>query len=269
MAPLNTGKLVGVKAFVLDMDGTIFLGNRLLPGAKEFVEHLGLKQIPYLFLTNNSSKDRRLYAEKLNSLGMDVDESMIFTAGEATAVFIKQQFSHIQNIDLIGTPALEKEFESHGFKLTTLNPQAFVLGFDTTLTYEKLWRLCDGVRTGLPYFSTHADINCPLEEGVMPDIGAMIAFVEASTGRWPDHVIGKPNPPIVSALTQRLGLPTEDICMVGDRLYTDIALGKAGLRTVLVLSGETKHYDLINSEYQPDLVVEHLGILLNIIGASH
>jgi len=253
MVHRNTGKLVGVKAFVLDM---------------EFVEHLRLKQIPYLFLTNNSSKDRSLYAEKLNSLGMDVDESMIFTSGEATAVFLKQQFPHIQNIDLIGTPALEKEFESHGFKLSTFTPQALILGFDTTLTYEKLWRLCDEVRAELPYFATHQDINCPLEEGVMPDIGAMIAFVEASTGRRPDFIIGKPNPPIVNALKERLGLAAEAICMVGDRLYTDIALGKAGLQTVLVLSGESKRSDLVNSEYQPDLVVDHLGILLNIIRAS-
>jgi 4-nitrophenyl phosphatase/NagD protein len=262
---IKSGILKRVKAFVLDMDGTVFLGDRLLPGASEFVGYLQSMEIPYLFLTNNSSKHRGLYAEKLSSLGLEVNERLIFTSGEATAVFIKQQFPHIQYIDLIGTPALEEEFKSHGFMLTTTNPQAFVLGFDTTLTYEKLWHLCDGVRAGLPYFATHPDINCPLEEGVMPDIGAMIAFVEASTGRRPDYVIGKPNPPIVSALTKRLGLPTEDICIVGDRLYTDIALGKEGLRTVLVLSGETKRSDLINSEYQPDLVVEHLGILLNHI----
>src|SRR5690606_31598260 len=156
------------------------------------------------------------------------------------ATFLQQQFPDIKKIDLYGTPALEEEFIGYGFKLTVENPQAIVLGFDTTITYEKLWHLCDEVRSGLPYFATHPDINCPLENGVMPDIGSIIAFVEASTDRSPDYVIGKPNPPIVESLIKRLGLPANQICMVGDRLYTDVALGQAGLRTVLVLSGETK-----------------------------
>jgi HAD superfamily hydrolase (TIGR01450 family) len=257
--------LSGINAFVLDMDGTIFLSDRLLPGAIELVECLKHSKIPFLFLTNNSSKHRGLYAEKLNRLGLDVDASMIFTSGEATAHFLREHFSHIQRIDLYGTPALEEEFRGHGFTLTTEHPQALVLGFDTTLTYEKLWRLCDGVRSGLPYFATHPDINCPLENGVMPDIGAMIAFVATSTGRNPDYIIGKPNPPVVSALKRRLGLPADQICMVGDRLYTDIALGQAGLCTVLVLSGETKPTDLDESPFQPDLVVENLEQLYTII----
>ncbi|MBE0684558.1 MAG: HAD-IIA family hydrolase [Anaerolineaceae bacterium] len=257
--------LSGIKAFVLDMDGTIFLSDRLLPGAIELVEYLRVSQIPFLFLTNNSSKHRGLYAEKLNRLGLNVDASMIFTSGEATAHFLREQFPHVQRIDLFGTPALEEEFTAHGFNLTTEHPQALVLGFDTTLTYEKLWRLCDEVRAGLTYFATHPDINCPLENGVMPDIGAMIAFVAASTGRNPDYVIGKPNPQVVSALVRRLGLPADQICMVGDRLYTDIALGQAGLTTVLVLSGETKADDIHQSPFQPDLVVENLEHLYRLI----
>lgn len=257
--------LSGIKAFVLDMDGTIFLSDKLLPGAIELVDTLKHSKIPFLFLTNNSSKHRGLYAEKLNRLGLNVDASMIFTSGEATAHFLREQFPHIQRIDLYGTAALEEEFRGHGFILTIEHPQALVLGFDTTLTYEKLWRLCDEVRVGLPYFATHSDINCPLEEGVMPDIGAMIAFVATSTGRNPDYIIGKPNPPVVSALVRRLGLPTNQICMVGDRLYTDIALGQAGLRTVLVLSGETKADDLHQSPFQPDLVVENLEDLYRLI----
>lgn len=257
--------LSGINAFVLDMDGTIFLSDRLLPGAIELVDYLKLSKIPFLFLTNNSSKHRRNYAKKLNQLGLDVDESLIFTSGEATAHFLLEKYPHIQRIDLFGTPALEEEFMGHGFILTTQHPQALVLGFDTTLTYEKLWRLCDAVRAGLPYFATHPDINCPLEDGVMPDTGAMIAFVAASTGRTPDHIIGKPNPPVVSALMKRLGLPADQICMVGDRLYTDIALGQSGLRTILVLSGETIAEDIPQSPFQPDLVVEHLEHLYRLI----
>lgn len=257
--------LSGIKAFVLDMDGTVFLSDRLLPGAIELVEYLKQKGIPFLFLTNNSSKHRGLYAEKLNRLGLKVDESMIFTSGEATAHFLQKHYPHMQRIDLYGTPALEAEFRNHGFTLTTEQPHVLVLGFDTTLTYQKLWRLCDGVRAGLPYIATHSDINCPLEDGFMPDIGAMIAFVVASTDRYPDYIIGKPNPPVVSALMRRLGWPADQICMVGDRLYTDIALGQAGLRTVLVLSGETKRSDLDESPFQTDLVVENLEQLYTII----
>lgn len=256
--------LSGVKAFVLDMDGTVFLGDHLLPGAKQFVEYLKISKIPFLFLTNNSSKHRGLYAQKLNQLGLQVEESLIFTSGEASVHFIKQNYPEIQKIDLFGTAALEQEFSSYGFELNTDAPEAVVLGFDTTLTYEKLWRLCDQVRTGILYIATHPDINCPLENGFMPDIGAIIAFVAASTGRDPDHIIGKPNPPVVNALMRRLGLPAEEICVVGDRLYTDIALGKAGMRTVLVLSGETKLADLDGSPFQPDLVVENLGELFKM-----
>jgi len=254
-----------VKAFVLDMDGTVFLGDHLLPGAKQFTDYLKSSKIPYVFLTNNSSKHRGLYAQKLNQLGLEVEESQIFTSGEATIHFIQQKFPDILQIALYGTPALQEEFKGYGFTLTTTQPQAIVLGFDTTLTYDKLWQLCDQVRSGLPYFATHPDVNCPLENGVMPDIGAMIAFVAASTGRNPDYIIGKPNPPVVNALVRRLDLPAHQICMVGDRLYTDIALGKSGLRTVLVLSGETKEGDIPLSPYQPDLVVENLEDLYTIM----
>ncbi len=119
------------------------------------------------------------------------------------------------------------------------HPDFAVLGFDTTLTYEKIWKLCDLVTAGVPYIATHPDINCPTETGFMPDIGAMMAMVQTSTGKQPDVIIGKPYDPIVQALTAKMNLPVDQLCMVGDRLYTDIALGKTGLATVLVLSGET------------------------------
>lgn len=135
-----------------------------------------------------------------------------------------------------------------------------MLGFDTTLTYAKLWRLCDLVREGLPYLATHPDFNCPTEDGYMPDTGAMIAFVRASTGREPDLVIGKPNRTIVDMASRKLGVPIERMAMVGDRLYTDIALGHtSGITTVLVLSGEATRSDLDRSPFRPDHVFEDLG----------
>jgi HAD superfamily hydrolase (TIGR01450 family) len=197
-------------------------------------------------------------------LGLNVTAAEIFTSGEATAIYLKEKFARF-GIYLVGTPALETEFQQHGYLLTDQNPSAVVLGFDTTLTYEKLWKLCDFVRAGLPYFATHPDLNCPMENGYMPDIGAMIAFVEASTGRRPDQIIGKPNLPVVDALKERLRLPVEEICMIGDRLYTDIALGLAGLVTVLVLSGETKAIDVAESPFKPDITVENLAALYELL----
>jgi HAD superfamily hydrolase (TIGR01450 family) len=139
-------------------------------------------------------------------------------------------------------------------------PDFAVLAFDTTLTYDKLWTLCDLVRAGVPYIATHPDFNCPTESGFMPDIGATIAFVKASTGRAPDLVVGKPNPLFAAKAAERVGVSVSEMCMIGDRLYTDIALGaSAGMPTILVLSGETRQEDLTSSPYQPSYVFPHLG----------
>ena len=151
------------------------------------------------------------------------------------------------------------EFTRHGFVLREEDPDVVVLGFDTTLTYDKVWKLCDWVTAGKPYIATHPDINCPTETGFKPDIGAMMALVATSTGRQPDVIVGKPNAPIVEALAEKMQIPIEQHCMIGDRLYTDIALAKWGLTTVLVLSGETKLGDLVESVYQPDMIVQDLA----------
>jgi 4-nitrophenyl phosphatase len=141
-----------------------------------------------------------------------------------------------------------------------------VLGYDTGLTYPRLTRFCDLVRAGLPYIATHPDVNCPVEGGFAPDTGAFIALIEASTGREPDVVIGKPNPLIIAGLAERFGVSPGEIVMVGDRLYTDIALGStAGVGTVLVLSGETKRADLETTAFQADLVCEDLAELIKFL----
>lgn len=255
-------QLANIRTFLLDMDGTVFLGEKLLPGAVEFIELLDAHGIQYLFLTNNSSKHRGLYAEKLARLGLTVSEDKIFTSGEATAIYIHKAKPGAK-IYLVGTPALEDEFRSHGFQLVDESemPDYAVLGFDTTLTYKKLWRLCDLARAGVPYIATHPDFNCPIEGGFMPDIGAMMALIEASTGKQPDVIVGKPHQPIIEAVVERTATPVEQICMVGDRLYTDIALGAAGIKTVLVLSGETQPEDIPNAPHQPDLVRQNLAEL--------
>jgi HAD superfamily hydrolase (TIGR01457 family) len=256
-------RLTQVRCFLLDMDGTFYLDNQLLEGALRFIDTLCAQGKDFLFLTNNSSKSRHQYAEKITSLGMPIPDEKVFTSGEATALYL-QGIAPGARLFVVGTPFLEHEFITHGFTLDDANPDYAVLGFDTTLTYQKLWKLCDFVRAGIPYIATHPDFNCPTGSGFMPDTGAMIAFVKASTGREPDLVIGKPNRLIVDAAASRVGLPVEILGMIGDRLYTDIALGlTSGITTVLVLSGETKMEDLQGSPFQPDYIFANLGEVAN------
>jgi 4-nitrophenyl phosphatase len=260
MTEHNPFRLLQTRCFLLDMDGTFYLGGRLLPGALDFIHLLEKLGIDYLFLTNNSSKTQSEYADKIRHMGLNIPENKILTSGEATAIYL----AHINpsaKLFVAGTPALEKEFNHSGFTLTEDSPDYVVLGFDTTITYAKIWKICDLITAGVPWIATHPDINCPTETGFMPDIGAMIAMIAASTGHKPDIIIGKPFRPIVDAIVEKLDLPVSKLCMVGDRLYTDIAMGTTGITTVLVLSGETQQEDLAASPYKPDYVMKNLGEL--------
>lgn len=231
-----------IRCFLLDMDGTFYLGNTLIDGAKEFLETLNSQGKQFIFLTNNSSKNSREYQKKLEAMGCGVEMSRVFTSGEATTLYLNKEKPGA-SIFLLGTPLLEQEFTEAGFKLTNNTntlPDYVVLGFDTTLTYDKLWKACDLVREGVPYIATHPDFNCPIEGGkFMPDTGSMIKLIEASTGSTP-IVIGKPNRYIVDTLLEKYGLERRSVAMVGDRLYTDIKTGEnAGITSILVFSGET------------------------------
>lgn len=255
----DVDKLSIVRGFLLDMDGTFYLGDRLLEGALRFIDLLHDQNKKFLFLTNNSSRHRSQYAQKINRLGLPIAEDAVLTSGEATALYLRDQHPRAK-IFLVGTPSLEDEFRQYGFTLVHQDPQFLVLGFDTTLTYQKLWDLCDFVRAGVPYIATHPDFNCPTETGFMPDVGAMIAFVNAATGRIPDLVVGKPNRLIVDAAAIKMSLRVDQLAMIGDRLYTDIALGQtSGITTILVLSGETKLEDVKSSPYRPDYTFENLA----------
>jgi 4-nitrophenyl phosphatase len=264
IAKINTARLNEIACFIFDMDGTIYLGSRLLPGAADLINHLQDQAVPYYFLTNNSSKSKLDYVEKLASFNLPVTPDQIFTSGEATAIYLQREKPGAR-LFVAGTPSLEDEFARYGFDLVQDNPDCLVLGFDTTLTYDKIWKLCDFVREGRPYIATHPDINCPTECGYMPDIGAMIAFVASSTGRNPDLIIGKPHTPIIEAILEKTGFTPAQMAMVGDRLYTDIALGKAGITTILVLSGEAKRSDIPNAPVKPDYVFENIAALYQIL----
>ena len=257
--------LANVRCFLLDMDGTFYLGEQLFEGAREFIDLLQRQGREYLFLTNNSSKDGQQYAEKFARLGMPISRDKIMTSGEATAMHVQRQKPRAR-VFVVGTPSLENEFRELDFVLTDESPEYAILGFDTTLTYAKLWTLCDLVRAGVPYIATHPDFNCPTETGFMPDVGAMIAFVKASTGREPDLVVGKPNSLFVKQAAERTGIPVAAMCMIGDRLYTDIALGAAaGIPTVLVLSGETQAKELASSRYQPTYIFQDIQAIVDYL----
>ncbi|MBQ2755975.1 MAG: HAD-IIA family hydrolase [Oscillospiraceae bacterium] len=263
-------RLEDIKLFLLDMDGTFYLGDKIFPGSYTFMEKINAsKEKDYLFLTNNSSKNRFTYAQKISRMGITTPEEKIFTSGEATAISLAKEQKELGRqlrVCVIGTPDLEKEMENVGIALVKDNPDLVVLGFDTTLTYEKLWLLCDHVRNGVRYIATHPDFNCPTETGYMPDIGAMIACVEASTGRRPDEIIGKPYAGIAKAVSEKTGIPLSDMAMVGDRLYTDIALGaNAGITTIMVKTGESTVEDVEKGSIKPDYILDEIGEIAKYI----
>ena len=255
-----------IKRFLLDMDGTVYLGNELIDGADLFLETIKKKGKQFIFITNNSSKNRGDYVEKLNRLGVFVTADDIFTSGEAAAIVLNK-IKPRAKIFLLGTEALRMDLTDSGFEtINSGSPDFVLLGFDTTLTYEKLWRACDHIRGGVPYYATHPDLNCPLENGkYMPDAGAMIAFIKAATGKTP-VVIGKPNRRFVGAAAKKYGLIKNETAIIGDRLYTDIKTGlNCGITSVLVLSGETDEKMAASSKIKSDYVFESVKDIIKFI----
>lgn len=246
--------LEGVRCFALDMDGTIYLGEQWIEGAKDFLNKIEETGRDYVFLTNNSSKNAKVYVEKLRRMGLSVGTDKIITSGQATIYYLQRHFPG-KKVFLLGNDMLKEEFVQAGMILDEENPEVVVTAFDTSLHYQKMCKVCDFVRTGLPYLSTHPDYNCPTETGFIPDVGAIHAFIHASAFRYPDRIIGKPNEDMITYLMTRVQVERKQIAMVGDRLYTDIAAGRNnGLQSVLVLSGEATMEDVQQSDIIPHLM---------------
>lgn len=255
-------RLLQVRCFVLDMDGTFYLGSEPIPGSLRFFDEVRASGRRVLFLTNNSSHDGEYYLEKLRIMGCDVRPGDVYTSGMATCRYLNRVMKG-RKVFLLGNKYLRSEFRQNGVPLSKENPEIVVIGFDTTLDYEKLCQVCDLVRSGMPYIATHPDYNCPTETGFVPDAGAIIAFVHASTGRYPDYIVGKPNEGIVQGMLEYTGLEASGLCICGDRLYTDIATGaNNGILSVCVLTGEAKPEDIDASPVKPDLVFERLSDIL-------
>lgn len=254
-----------VKCFLLDMDGTFYLGGALIEGSLDFIEKVLATGRNYMFLTNNSSHNASFYVEKLRRMGLETDRGHILTSGEATCEKLKQLYPG-KRAFVLGNEYLIEEFNEAGIPVDDETPDIVVVGFDTTLNYDKMRRVCDFVRAGLPYIATHPDFNCPTETGFMPDIGAILAFIEASADRRPDLIVGKPNIGIVEAALRRTGLKVNELAMVGDRLYTDIETGlQSGMLSVLVMSGETTEAMLAQSPTVPDLKFGRLADMIPLL----
>jgi HAD superfamily hydrolase (TIGR01450 family) len=240
------------------MDGTIYLGDRILPNAIEFVKTARETGRKVVFFTNNASKNPNNYVDKLNRMGFGATRSDVVTAGDVTIEYLKRNRSG-ESVYLVGTPALEQSFIEAGITLSK-DANIVVSSFDTTLTYEKLVIACDLIRNGADFYCTHPDFNCPTENGFIPDSGAIAAFITASTGKTPTY-FGKPYKETVEMIEEVCGVDRKDMVIFGDRLYTDIALGKKhGVCAALVLSGETTEEDVDNATVseKPDFVFDSL-----------
>ena len=242
------------------MDGTVYLGPKPIPGAAAFIRFLQKENYPFLFLTNNPSADADYYSKKLNAMGIDAAPDNILTAGAATAIYLMEE-TDWRKVCVLGTPCFENELRRAGVTLDDSDPEAVVISFDKTLSYEKLERACLLLNAGLPYIATNPDRVCPTEYGYIPDCGAIAALIESATGRKP-HYIGKPSPDFAKMALLKLGTQAAHTAMVGDRLYTDMEMARqAGLASILVLSGETGKNDLNTAAHQPDFVFDSVAAL--------
>ncbi|MGI5172330.1 HAD-IIA family hydrolase [Treponema sp. OMZ 840] len=247
------------KHFVLDMDGTFYLGNTILPGSLDFLKTLEDTGRDYLFFTNNSSKSPDVYIKKLARMGCHISRNQIMTSGDVTIEYLNAAYPG-KSVYLVGTEALIASFREGGINLVEKDPEIVVIGFDTTLTYEKIVKASDYVRAGAIYLATHPDINCPVENGYITDVGAFCAMISLSAGGAQVKSLGKPNPETVEMAMLRAGWKTRsEIAFVGDRLYTDIAVGvRNGARGLLVLTGEASMDDVKKSDTKPDAIFEDL-----------
>ncbi len=243
------------KAFILDMDGTIYLGDQLFGYTRSFLQNLIDMGLEYYFFTNNSSKALSSYSEKLRRMNLPFQEDHLMNATQVMIQYLNKK--GVQNIFTVGTQALQKELEAAGL-IQSSNPELVVLGFDTELDYEKVRKACHWVRNGVPILGVNPDLNCPTEEGMIPDCGSIGALITASTGCKIEY-IGKPHFATYDFVWKRTGLVQEEITWIGDRLYTDIAITQGtNSHSILVLSGESSEKDAENSKYHPDLIVTNL-----------
>ncbi len=258
-------RLSAIRHFALDMDGTIYLEDQWIDGARAFLQKVEATGRSYCFMTNNSSKNAASYLQKLRGMGLEIAPEQLVTSGHATAAYVQTHYKG-KRVYLLGNADLLQEFADFGIQLVDSAPDVVISAFDTGFDYAKLRLFCDFVREGTPYLATHPDYNCPTKTGFMPDIGAIHAYVHASTGRMPDRIIGKPNKEIIDYTLARMSAAPEATAVVGDRLYTDVRAGiDNGLCGIFVLSGEAQLYDLPASPVVPDLIFDSVKEMIPLL----
>ena len=268
-------KLAKIKHVALDMDGTIYMGNSLFPFTIPFLEKLKRMGISYSFLTNNPSKSIDDYLLKLRKMGIVATEEEIYNTTIATIDYIKAHYPSAKRLFLLGTPSMISQFEKAGFVSTADDPadvpDVIVAAFDMTLTYKRLCRAAWWISQNIPYIATNPDKVCPTnEETILVDCGSICKSLESATGRQPDITLGKPDPNMLVGIQQQKNLQPEQIAMVGDRIYTDIAMAhNANAFGCLVLSGETTIEVAKAAPKQPDLITENIEELGNLLEESH
>ncbi|NLG14081.1 MAG: HAD family hydrolase [Lentisphaerae bacterium] len=249
------------KAFICDMDGVIYHGNNLLPGALDFVEWLKEKGKKFLFLTNSSERSPRELSQKLARLGMDVDESHFYTSALSTAAFLSQQRPG-GSAFVIGEAGLIQALYQAGLTMNNVDPDYVVVGETRTYSYEKIEHAVVLVRAGALLIGTNPDLTGPTEHGIVPATGALVKPIELATGKTA-YFLGKPNPLMMRHALKLLGTTPEETVIVGDRMDTDIIAGiESELETVLVLSGVTNQTNLKTFGYRPNIVLNGVGDIL-------
>ena len=254
------------------MDGTIYLGGVLFDSTFRFLALLSDYGIGYTFVTNNCSRSRIEYVAHLQAMGIHVAADSVETSAQATVYYLKSSLPKVRKLFVLGTTGLDDDLRHGGFEIVDDCPDAVVVGFDTTLTYDRLARTAFWISQRLRFIATHPDRVCPTDRPtVLPDCGAICALLEAATGRPPDAIPGKPNPAMLQAVMQRRAIDPGQVAMVGDRLYTDVRMARsAGALAVLTLTGETtqNQVQLAPESDRPDVVVADLDELADLIRDS-
>lgn len=272
-AELRT-RLRNIRHVALDMDGTIYKGSTLFPFTISFLNDLKELGIGYSFLTNNPSKSIDDYLEHLEEMGITATREEMYTTAIATIEYLRNNFPEVKRLFILGTSSMIREFQNAGFISTaddaTDIPDAVVVGFDKSLVYSRLCRAAWWISQGLRYVATNPDRVCPTDQPViLVDCGSICACLEQATGKAPDIVIGKPDPRMLDGIKLRYKLPSSEIAMIGDRIYTDIKMAEAAKALgVLVLTGETTIEDVKDSSVKPDIVVKDLTKFLEMLKES-
>jgi NagD protein len=255
---MNIEAIRSKKAFICDMDGVIYHGNVLLPGVKEFIKWLNDQDKKYLFLTNSSERSPRELNKKLARLGVDVGAEHFYTSALATAAFLDSQKPHGEAY-VIGEAGLLNALYEIGYHINDVNPDYVVVGESKTYTYENLTRAVNLVRDGAKLIGTNPDLTGPIENGIVPATGSLIAPIEMSTGSKA-YFVGKPNPLMMRHALKKISSRREETAIIGDRMDTDMIAGiESEIDTVLVLSGVSDRENIKQFAYQPDLILEGVG----------